>query len=146
MAIPVALCLRNSGSQTPDCWLKLDRNTQNRHMLRMCSVSDIRIRIIYFIGNATSFSLRFNSVSFVRTIKKEQHGCPQASLRHHTVLFCIALYLEFTSLSSFLNRNGKVPIFKGIMAIVTCYVTCSPSTTADQNKILRIIIAIPISL
>ena len=28
MAIPVALCLRNSGSQTPDCWLKLDRNTQ----------------------------------------------------------------------------------------------------------------------
>lgn len=27
MAIPVALCLRNSGSQTPDCWLKLDRNT-----------------------------------------------------------------------------------------------------------------------
>ena len=27
MAIPVALCLRNSGSQTPDRWLKLARNT-----------------------------------------------------------------------------------------------------------------------
>ena len=35
MAIPVALCLRNSGSQTPDCWLKLDRNTQlNREIKR----------------------------------------------------------------------------------------------------------------
>ena len=34
MAIPVALCLRNSGSQTPDCWLKLDRNTQVRKKLR----------------------------------------------------------------------------------------------------------------
>ena len=34
MAIPVALCLRNSGSQTPDCWLKLDRNTQ----VRQCTV------------------------------------------------------------------------------------------------------------
>ena len=26
MAIPVALCLRNNGSQTPDRWLKLARN------------------------------------------------------------------------------------------------------------------------
>ena len=30
------------------------------------SVSDIRIRIIYFIGNATSFSLRFESVWDIR--------------------------------------------------------------------------------
>ena len=28
MAIPVALCLRNNGSQTPDRWLKLARNIQ----------------------------------------------------------------------------------------------------------------------
>ena len=32
MAIPVALCLRNSGSQTPDCWLILDRNTHHERI------------------------------------------------------------------------------------------------------------------
>ena len=46
MAIPVALCLRNSGSQTPDCWLKLDRNTQvpNREV-RNIIISRIMIKI-----------------------------------------------------------------------------------------------------
>lgn len=30
MAIPVALCLRNNGSQTPDRWLKLARNIHSK--------------------------------------------------------------------------------------------------------------------
>ena len=30
MAIPVALCLRNNGSQTPDRWLKLARNIHTK--------------------------------------------------------------------------------------------------------------------
>ena len=44
---------------------------------------------------------------FLMQCKKEQHGCPQASLRHHTVLFCIALYLELSSLCSFLDTNSN---------------------------------------
>ena len=81
--------------------------------LRFESVSDIRIRIIYFIRNATSFSLRFNSVSCVRTIKKEQHGCPQASLRHHTVLF-LHCSLSRTFLPLQLPRwKRQSPYFQG---------------------------------
>ena len=43
MAIPVALCLRNSGSQTPDCWLKLGRNTQ---LSQGISITEIILSVV----------------------------------------------------------------------------------------------------
>ena len=54
MAIPVVLCLRNSGSQTPDCWLKLDRNTHYSAIAPLITgLSDDYESLTAFFNNAS---------------------------------------------------------------------------------------------
>ena len=66
MAIPVALCLQNSGSQTPDCWLKLDRNTHSSS-----SISDSPTAVLKSFNFSPSVSLQFIYItSFIYTHKR----------------------------------------------------------------------------